>query len=46
MGEGRVTGGQGWLGKKSFKIKTVKQTNNQISAYIINEDTPGNGQKY
>lgn len=42
MGEGRVTGGRG-LGKKSFKIKTVKQTNNQISAYIINEDTPGNG---
>lgn len=46
VGEGRVTGGRGWLGKKSFKIKTVKQTNNQISAYIINEDTPGNGQKY
>lgn len=45
VGEGRVTGGRG-LGKKSFKIKTVKQTNNQISAYIINEDTPGNGQKY
>lgn len=34
------------LGKKSFKIKTVKQTNNQISAYIINEDTPGYGWKY
>lgn len=25
--------------KKSFRIKTGKQKNNQISAYIINEDT-------